>query len=90
MNDNLMQKLPEFLAVLDLDEEPMGIFYTDQQPVEGFSPKPSDLPTRQKEMKNEIDWQQVVCDVQGHAQSLRRIFSDHQGLGRGSEKDRAQ
>jgi len=29
MNDNLMKKLPEFLTTLGLDEEPMGIFYTD-------------------------------------------------------------
>jgi hypothetical protein len=48
----------------------MGIFYTDEEPVEGFSPKPNDLPTRQKEMKNEIDWQKVFgpfSNVQGYA-----------------------
>jgi hypothetical protein len=55
----MMKKLPEFLAVPGLDEEPMGIFYTDEKPPEGFSPKPNDLPTREKEMRNEIDWQQV-------------------------------
>jgi hypothetical protein len=59
MHDNTMKKLPEFLTVLGLDEEPMGIFYTDEKPVEGFSPKPNDLPTREKEMENEIDWQKV-------------------------------
>ena len=59
MKDNVMKKLPEFLTVLGLDEEPMGIFYTDEEPAEGFSPKPNDLPTRQKEMENEIDWQKV-------------------------------
>ena len=37
----------------------MGIFYTDEQPAEGFSPKPMEMPTREKEAKNEIDWQSV-------------------------------
>ena len=55
MDDNFLKILPEFLTTLGLDEEPMGIFYTDQEPVEGFSPKPNDLPTREKEMENKID-----------------------------------
>ena len=59
MNDTIMKTLPNFLASLGLDEEPMGIFYTDEKPIEGFSPKPNELPTREKEMKNEIDWQKV-------------------------------
>lgn len=29
MHDNMMKKLPGFLTVLGLDEEPMGIFYTE-------------------------------------------------------------
>jgi hypothetical protein len=29
----------------------MGIFYAAEKPSEGFSPKPMDLPTREKEMK---------------------------------------
>lgn len=59
MNLESMNALPRFLEVLGLDEEPMGIFYTDKKPAEGFSPKPMDLPTREKEMRNEIDWQAV-------------------------------
>ena len=59
MNDNIMKLLPKFLTELGLDEEPMGIFYTDEKPIEGFSPKPNELPTREKEMNNEIDWQKV-------------------------------
>ena len=59
MDDKLLKILPEFLTTLGLDEEPMGIFYTDEEPVEGFSPKPNDLPTREKEKENKIDWQQV-------------------------------
>jgi hypothetical protein len=42
-----MKILPKFLTELGLDEEPMGIFYTDEKPIEGFSPKPNELPTRE-------------------------------------------
>lgn len=59
MNAQILKSLPDFLAVLGIDEEPMGLFYTDDRPVEGFSPEPIDLPTREKEMRNEIDWQAV-------------------------------
>lgn len=60
--DQLLKQLPRFLEVLGLDEEPMGIFYTDEAPAEGFSPPPMDLPTREKEMKQAIDWQAVFGD----------------------------
>jgi uncharacterized protein (DUF169 family) len=59
MNKEQIKALDRLLDVLSLDEEPMGIFYTDEKPTEGFSPKPMDLPTREKEIKNEIDWQTV-------------------------------
>ncbi len=59
MQKQLLDVLPSFLERLGLDEEPMGVFYSDDRPVEGFSPQPIDLPTRAKEIKNEIDWQDV-------------------------------
>jgi uncharacterized protein (DUF169 family) len=59
MNQEIVKSLPNFLEILGLDEEPMGIFYSDDKPADGYSPKPMDLPTREKEMKNEIDWQTV-------------------------------
>jgi uncharacterized protein (DUF169 family) len=59
MNQDIVKSLPKFLEVLGLDEEPMGIFYSNEKPADGFSPKPTDLPTREREMKNEIDWQTV-------------------------------
>jgi uncharacterized protein (DUF169 family) len=59
MKQQLAESLPPFLEILGIDEEPMGIFYTDHKPADGFSPAPSDLPTREKEMRNEIDWQTV-------------------------------
>ena len=59
MKQQLLELLPQFREILGLDEDPMGIFYTDEKPAEGFTPKPLDLPTREKEIKDEIDWQTV-------------------------------
>jgi len=59
MKEQVMHSLPQFLETIGVDEEPMGIFYADEKPAKGFSPKPMDLPTREKEKKNEIDWQKV-------------------------------
>ncbi len=70
-----MDALAQFLDILGLDEEPMGIFYTEEKPSTGFSPKPGDLPTQEKETKNEIDWQSVFGDfscVIGHIWRARK------------------
>lgn len=75
MDDHQLRSLSDFLAALGLDEEPMGLFYTDREPDEGFSPKASGLPTREKEMRNEIDWQAVFgtfsCAI-GHIWRARK------------------
>lgn len=54
-----LEKLNLLLETLGLDEPPMGIFYTEVRPDGGFSPKPSPLPTVDKEERGEIDWKQV-------------------------------
>ena len=59
MTDNQQSDLGKFLQVLGLTEDPVGIFYTDKKPAEGFSPKPMELPSREREIKNEINWQTV-------------------------------
>jgi uncharacterized protein (DUF169 family) len=75
MDTKIQKSVSEFITALGLDEEPMGLFYTDQKPADGFSPKPVDLPTREKEMKNEIDWQAVFgsfsCAI-GHIWRARK------------------
>ena len=75
MDPHMLKMLPPFLEVLGLDEEPMGLFYSDKRPAEGFSPEPIDLPTREKELKNEINWQAVFgkfsC-VLGHIWRARK------------------
>jgi uncharacterized protein (DUF169 family) len=75
MQAQISASLPKLREFLGLDDEPMGIFYTDKKPTEGFSPKPIDLPTREKEMKNEIDWKQVFSQfscVMGHIWRARK------------------
>ena len=59
MDKHAWDRLPQFLDILGLDEAPMGIFYTDKEPVDGFTPKLNDLPTREKKIGNDIDWQRV-------------------------------
>ena len=59
MDETVLDRLSPFLSLLGLDEEPMGIFYTDDKPVSGLSPKPGPLPTLEREQKNEVDWQKV-------------------------------
>lgn len=73
--DDLLKRLPNFLQILGIDEEPMGLVYTDTKPADGFSPKPLDLPTRAKEIKNEIDWKAVFGQfscVLGHIWRARK------------------
>jgi hypothetical protein len=75
MKLELLKSLPGFLETLGLDEEPMGIHYTDEEPVGGLSPKRMDLPTREKELRNEIDWQSIFGQfscAMGHIWRARR------------------
>ncbi len=75
MQKQLLDVLPRFLERLGLDEEPMGVVYCDDKPAEGFSPQPIDLPTREKEIKNEINWQEVFSRfscAMGHVWRARK------------------
>ena len=75
MDGDILTSLSKLLDILGVGEEPLGVFYTDKKPDDGYSPKPMDLPTREKEMKNEIDWQQVFgrfsCAI-GHIWRARK------------------
>ncbi|HXX80684.1 MAG TPA: DUF169 domain-containing protein [Thermodesulfovibrionales bacterium] len=50
------ETLREFMDVLGLDEEPMGMYYTNQQPEGGFCPKKGTLPSASQEAKGEVDF----------------------------------
>ncbi len=62
MDMDVIDRMNDFLDILGLSEEPMGIYYTDEMPNGGFSPKALDLPTREKELGNEIDWQTIFSN----------------------------
>jgi uncharacterized protein (DUF169 family) len=75
MDSTLIDRLPGFLNILGMDEEPMGIFYTDDKPDDGFAPPEGELPTREREAKNEIDWGGVFSKFScalGHIWRARR------------------
>ena len=75
MNQDMMKKLPKFLETIGLDGQPMGLFYTDEKPEDGFTPNAKPLPTREKEEKNQVNWQAVFGDfscVMGHIWRARR------------------
>lgn len=57
--DDERGNLQGFLDVLGLSEEPMGMYYTNDQPDEGFSPKPNVLPTADQESKGQVDFKSV-------------------------------
>jgi uncharacterized protein (DUF169 family) len=56
------QKIAGFLETLGLDEEPLGMFYTDRQPEKGFSPRPGPLPTAEAEEQGTVDWGALFAD----------------------------
>ncbi len=72
MKQSIIKSIPGFLDVLGLDEEPMGIYFTNERPVEGISPKPTDIPTLEKEIRNEVDWQTVFSKFSCVMGKIRR------------------
>jgi hypothetical protein len=54
MNPDIIGKMKGFLDILGLSEEPMGIYYTNETPAKAISPNLLDLPTREKELADEI------------------------------------
>ena len=75
MTIDLPHDLPPFLSMFGLSEAPMGVYYTERQPEEGLSPSPGDLPTREKEKNNAIEWPQVFGNfscVMGHIWRARK------------------
>jgi len=49
------KNLALFLDALGYDEEPFGMFYTDDKPEDGYAPQQAALPTREAEEKGEAD-----------------------------------
>uniref|UniRef100_A0A7C3UWX3 DUF169 domain-containing protein n=1 Tax=Desulfobacca acetoxidans TaxID=60893 RepID=A0A7C3UWX3_9BACT len=51
-----------FMAALGALEEPLGIYYTDSEPQEGYSPKPRKLPSAAEEARGEVDFGAAFAD----------------------------
>jgi uncharacterized protein (DUF169 family) len=56
------QQVSGLLETLGLDEEPLGMFYTDRQPEKGFSPKAGLLPSAEAEAQGAVDWGALFTD----------------------------
>jgi uncharacterized protein (DUF169 family) len=60
-------RLNEFLQALGHMEEPMGMFYSEDEPQDGVAPKAGILPTAEQEAKNQVDfnavWKDFSCVV---------------------------
>lgn len=72
---NSDKSLRAFLEALDHPEEPMGMFYTDAEPENGYAPKPGQLPSVEQEARNEVDWKTLWGDfscVLGHIWLARK------------------
>ena len=59
MERNYSLDVKGLMGALGLDEPPMGMYYTDEVPAEGFSPKPGMLPSVEAEARGEVDWGRV-------------------------------
>jgi len=51
--------LAGLMEVLGLDEEPMGMIYTDEDPGGAFSPRPQRLPSVEMGKRGEVDWNAI-------------------------------
>ncbi len=50
------ERIAPFLEALGYDEDPMAMFYTDQEPAEGFAPAPLPLPSIEEDRDRKVDW----------------------------------
>ena len=56
MDAEIMNQLQSFLECIMLNEEPMGVYYTETAPGNCVSPKSQKPLSREAEEKGEIDW----------------------------------
>jgi len=64
-----------FFDRLGLSEEPLGVFFDNRKPDEGYTPDKIDLPTREKEEAGTLDWkgmqEHFSCAI-GHIRKARK------------------
>lgn len=67
--------LDDFLETLGLDEAPMVVLFSDEEPEEGFAPKPAALPSREMEANGQAELGQVFANfscAMGHIWRARK------------------
>lgn len=80
--EEFRNNLENFLEALGLEEEPMGLYYTDEKPVEGFSPKRQASVKDQKDSDNEMNWLSCVLSKVRRARLEKSAaYFDHEHYG---------
>jgi len=62
MNKAIQEGMKAFVERLGLKEEPLGMFYSPDEPITGFSPKPGILPTSEMEARGKVNWGSLFQD----------------------------
>ncbi len=57
----LQAKTRRLLELLEHDEIPFCVYYSDEKP-DGFGPKPGEILTREREAAGEIDWSKAFAN----------------------------
>ena len=72
----IREEIPDFLEILGLREEPLGVYYTSAAPEEGFAPHQAVLPDAGLERRGEVDWDATFGNfscVIGHLWRARKL-----------------
>ncbi len=73
---DLITEVPNFVEILGLGEEPLGMYYSPVEPAEGFSPQQAILPSAEQEKLGQIDWEATMGNfscVIGHIWRARKL-----------------
>jgi uncharacterized protein (DUF169 family) len=73
---DIIKEVPNFVEILGLGEEPLGMFYSEVEPQEGFSPQQAVLPNVEQEKRGEINWEETMGNfscVIGHIWRARKL-----------------
>lgn len=70
--DFIKSQLSEFMERLGLEEEPMGLYYSNDKPAQGFAPKKLSPVSRDSETKGEIDWESILSQGTCIIKEIRR------------------
>ena len=57
----LQTKTQRLLELLEHEEIPFGVYYSDEKP-DGYGPKPGEILSREREAAGEIDWSKVFAN----------------------------